>query len=227
MTEASVVLRPSDPAQDGQARWLADVLETLDATVVSAEPAVVFSSVAWLCVPLMGDAVTIAITEANRATYGIRWPGPNATVDDPALYPRHTISAAFQSPSTDHDAGYSGVLALHFHGSRPEATHAVLPQLIVERCVDIIERERLAETVRAQQQRAENLEVGLHSSREIGIAMGIVMGSRKVTSQAAFELLSKVSQHSQRKIRDIAVDVGHTGTLDLPRSLVGPVVVAL
>ncbi|HEY5335251.1 MAG TPA: ANTAR domain-containing protein, partial [Mycobacteriales bacterium] len=61
-----------------------------------------------------------------------------------------------------------------------------------------------------------HLEQALEHSREIGIAVGILMTRRLLTSDQAFDLLRMASQHTHRKLRDIAADVGHTGTLDLP-----------
>jgi AmiR/NasT family two-component response regulator len=64
-----------------------------------------------------------------------------------------------------------------------------------------------------EQRRRENLEIALESSRVIGMAMGIVMSSRLVTADQAFEALRKASQDSNRKLRDVAVDVTETGLL--------------
>jgi hypothetical protein len=63
------------------------------------------------------------------------------------------------------------------------------------------------------QRRAANLEKALHSSRQIGVAVGILMSRHKLTQPQAFDLLRVTSQHSNRKIRDIAEEVEHTGTL--------------
>lgn len=69
-----------------------------------------------------------------------------------------------------------------------------------------------------EQRRRENLEVALESSRIIGMAMGIVMSSRLLTADQAFEALRKASQDSNRKLRDVAVDVTETGLLPERRS---------
>jgi len=42
-----------------------------------------------------------------------------------------------------------------------------------------------------------------------------VMLNRKVTAQAAFDLLRQISQRSHRKLRDIAEDVIEQGCLEL------------
>lgn len=65
-------------------------------------------------------------------------------------------------------------------------------------------------------EKAANLEVALASNREIGVAMGVLMATHKLTREGAFDLLRIASQHSHRKLRDIAVEVADTGTLHLP-----------
>jgi GAF domain-containing protein len=65
-------------------------------------------------------------------------------------------------------------------------------------------------------ERVENLQRALSSNRRIGMAMGVLMASRKVTEDDAFILLRLASQNSNRKLADIADDVISTGTLELP-----------
>jgi hypothetical protein len=65
----------------------------------------------------------------------------------------------------------------------------------------------------AEQKRRANLEIALESSRVIGMAMGIVMSSRLCTADQAFDALRRVSQETNRKLRDVAVDVTETGAL--------------
>lgn len=63
------------------------------------------------------------------------------------------------------------------------------------------------------EERADNLEHALRTSRQIGTAMGILMARDLVTSDEAFRLLSRASQHLNRKLRDIAAEVELTGSL--------------
>jgi hypothetical protein len=62
-------------------------------------------------------------------------------------------------------------------------------------------------------EKAHNLLIALKGSREIGIAMGIVMATRKVTRDQAFDLLRIVSQRTHRKVADLATEVADTGAL--------------
>ena len=62
-------------------------------------------------------------------------------------------------------------------------------------------------------ERCTELERALASSREIGMAMGVVMASHGVTSHQAFELLRRASRRRNRKVREIAADVVETGEL--------------
>jgi hypothetical protein len=63
--------------------------------------------------------------------------------------------------------------------------------------------------------RAENLERALASNRDIGTAVGVLIAQHKVTREQAFDLLRIASQNTNRKIRDVALDVIDTGAIDV------------
>lgn len=65
-------------------------------------------------------------------------------------------------------------------------------------------------------EKATNLERALQSSREIGIAMGILMARNLCTEEQAFDLLRQASQATHCKLRDIAAEVKQTGALPDP-----------
>lgn len=54
---------------------------------------------------------------------------------------------------------------------------------------------------------AEQLEQALRSSRTIGAAIGIIMASRRVTQDRAFAILTRLSQDTNRKLRDVAAEL--------------------
>jgi hypothetical protein len=68
-------------------------------------------------------------------------------------------------------------------------------------------------TAQLDRERTVNLQRAMQSNRQIGAAIGILMTIHKVTEQQAFMLLSKASQQSNRKLRDIADDVILSGML--------------
>ena len=208
---------------------LEPVLQALDGLVTSAEPAVVFTSLARLCVPVLCDAATITVTTADQLAYQAKWPWNVANPEDSglirqAMAGRQVVSSdAVLTPilgrSTEGVPDYRGVLALYFHTAPPTPVHSVLAQLVVERAVAMIERERLTDIVTAQQAQAGNLSIALSTNRQIATAIGILMAGHKLTSERAFDLLRRVSQHSHRKLHDIALDVIDTGALELPAGL--------
>ncbi|HJQ03063.1 MAG TPA: GAF and ANTAR domain-containing protein [Jatrophihabitans sp.] len=63
---------------------------------------------------------------------------------------------------------------------------------------------------------AAHLRQALESNREIGVALGILMSRHRVTQEQAFNLLRMASQHSHRKVHDLAIEVGEIGMLDYP-----------
>ena len=66
------------------------------------------------------------------------------------------------------------------------------------------------------QEQSDNLRRAQESNREIGMAMGVLMSRHALTQSQAFDLLRIASQHSHRKLRDIAAEVVETGMLELP-----------
>jgi signal transduction histidine kinase/DNA-binding response OmpR family regulator len=80
---------------------------------------------------------------------------------------------------------------------------------------------RLRETaVTAAHARGEQIRAGLESNRIIGTAIGILMSKHRLAAAPAFALLVAASQHSNRKLRDIAGDVTIHGQLPLRATLI-------
>lgn len=63
----------------------------------------------------------------------------------------------------------------------------------------------------ARVRHSTNLGDAIATRQSIGEAVGIVMERHKVTSQVAFELLTRASQNTNTKMRDLADQIAHTG----------------
>ena len=68
----------------------------------------------------------------------------------------------------------------------------------------------------AEHDHATHLAIALQTNRIIAEALGILMSTYKINEPQAFDLLRLVSQHTNRKLRDVAADVAHTGALPEP-----------
>jgi ANTAR domain-containing protein len=203
---------------------LPDLLEVLGSIVRSAEPAVVFSSVAQLCVPMLSARARIAITEADDRQYLIAHPldpaHRDSGIDGEVAFggirvADDSVVTEIQGDAVGSHTAFRGVMVLEV--AEPRRPDALVAQLVVDRAVAVITAERQAAVAAAQRVRADNLERGMLTSREIGIAIGIVMSRHKLTQAQAFELLRLVSQDTNRKLRDVAVDVVVAGDVSLPR----------
>ncbi len=64
-------------------------------------------------------------------------------------------------------------------------------------------------------ERSENLERALASNRDIGTAIGVLMGQHKLTRDQAYDLLRIASQNTNRKLHEVALDVIDTGAVDV------------
>ncbi len=215
-----------DPPGDEGASSVAAVVQALDGLVVSAEPAVVFTSVTRLCVPLLCDVAVATITTADSQAYQVKWPWTEAALEDSdnvraamagqQVLSHNAILTPIMGTSTEPQLAYRGVLTLVSHQGQPGQGRALLARLVVERAVAVIERERLANQLVTQLEHAEHLRTAIITNRQIGTALGILMATHKLTGGQAFDLLREVSQHSHRKIRELALDVIDTGAIELP-----------
>jgi GAF domain-containing protein len=61
--------------------------------------------------------------------------------------------------------------------------------------------------------RARNLDVALESNRLIGMATGILVERHKLTPEQAFQLLRTISQHSNRRVLDVAESLVTSGEI--------------
>jgi len=103
------------------------------------------------------------------------------------------------------------IYGLNIYGQQPEAfdRQAVLCGLLVGTYASsIVLSSGSRETIL-------NLEKALQSNRQIGIAVGIIMATYRLTPERSFELLRLASMNHNRKLRDIADSVVLTGSLDL------------
>jgi hypothetical protein len=64
-----------------------------------------------------------------------------------------------------------------------------------------------------EREQISGLEQAVASNRSIGMAIGILMAIYRVGQDEAFDLLRTVSQRTNRKLREIADEVVHTGQL--------------
>jgi hypothetical protein len=105
------------------------------------------------------------------------------------------------------------VASLNIYSDQPAAfdDHAVGMGLVLATHAALI----LSETI--ARDRADNLTRALESNREIGVAVGILMHSHRITREQAFDLLRVASQDTNRKLVDVAADVADTGELSIRR----------
>lgn len=106
------------------------------------------------------------------------------------------------------------VAVLTCHTTSPGEEIRDLLRLLVRHVNTEISNARLSQALQTERSRSANLEIALASNREIGMAMGIIVERSGCTADDAFTTLRRVSQETNRKLRDIAADIVLTG--DVP-----------
>ncbi|PZS15750.1 MAG: hypothetical protein DLM57_12030 [Pseudonocardiales bacterium] len=118
----------------------------------------------------------------------------------------------------------TGTITCIWHDrSRPNSADVVVTGLLADRAVATARMHSLGAALQTQLLRAANLEQALATNRQIGQAIGILMATDHLTAAQAFERLRTASQHSHRKLRDVASDVIETGVLTVSELVRDPV----
>jgi hypothetical protein len=194
----------------------------------AVEPAAVFKSLTRVVVPALCDASTVWISATGQRPSYISFRvagsgnleqrvdgfGASLAQSEPAelagaLVSEDTVALPITPTPAEGQVPYRGVFTMSFYGLRPALTHVLMGRLLVERAVALVQREQLVAKTR-------NLHRALSSNRDIGAAMGILMARHQLTSDQAFDLLRRTSQHEHRKIVALAAEVIETGSLELP-----------
>jgi hypothetical protein len=76
-----------------------------------------------------------------------------------------------------------------------------------------LQSEQLLAQLTAAGETVKQLTAALDSNRDIGAAVGILMAFGRLTQQRAFDLLRQASRSLNIKLRDVALEVIHTGQL--------------
>lgn len=74
--------------------------------------------------------------------------------------------------------------------------------------------QRREQAIRDSETRADNLQTALVTNRRIGLGLGILMSRYRVTDEVAFQMMRRISNDTNRPIRDVAEEVILTGSLD-------------
>jgi len=204
------------------------VLRTLAELPRSAEPAVVLTELARRCVPICCDSCIISIDPVDQDGYRLRWPPAEADLDGPVGGEPDRLPPEQQVPTNPRlaerelqvvarTATGSYAMTWTYRRHQPSDADLLLAQLALDRAIATSRDEQLRARAEAAEEQAAHLQVGLTSSREIGMAMGIAMDRYKLSPDQAFTLLCRISQQCGRRVREVAAQVAETGLVELPK----------
>jgi AmiR/NasT family two-component response regulator len=133
-----------------------------------------------------------------------RWPDFGARVSERVGW-LSMLSYRMSTEITD-----EGVLAgLNVYSDQPNAFH----DQAIEAGLLLATHGATVVAAQTNLRRAKHLRHALETSRDIGIAIGILMKDQNLTREQAFDLLRIASQHTNRRLNDIAHEVADTATL--------------
>lgn len=152
------------------------------------------------CVDAIVEGMVLQVRDLRSDS---RWPefGPRA-VESAGVHSMFSLRLFVEQDS-------DVVASLNLYADQPDAFHdldATIALLLATHGALAVGRATALK-------RADNLERALRTSREIGIALGVLMERHKITRDQAFDLLRITSQHSHRKLAELAGHLADTGQL--------------
>lgn len=186
---------------------LPEVSAALEHLTISAEPAVVFSSLAELSIRVFSHGCTVDIVEQERAAYRISYPHTKAHTSAPESptgpVGSRMIRTTIHTPVVTGYPHYAGAMVHTWRTHHPGPADFAIARLLVDCAVAVVAQERLADRVQRTQGKAAKGQAALGSNRRIGMAMGILAATQAIDAQAAFAMLREESQRTKTTLRDV------------------------
>jgi len=199
------------------------VLTAVEQLVASPEPAVVLASLAAVCTPVIADECWGTLVQdgvaqpISPAAAGVLSEPPTPTPWAMPLAGEDRFTLTFGQSAWEQYPEFSGTMTWRWQDrDRPTSSDKVIAGLLLDRAIVLVRAQRLEAAVAVERNKAAHLQLALATNREISQAIGILMSAYKLTSQQGFELLRTASQHTHRKLREVAAEVCVTGMLELP-----------
>lgn len=203
---------------------LVEVNEAMLALAPSGDPRLVFGQSAELLVPVVCDRAEFEVLPTE---------GDACAAAEPGAWPTGWAWLAVRVPSSPvkpvgvvhgappavggwlkDRAPWMAVLTCGWEpGYQPGPPDAALIRLLGRCAVAAVDQGVRADHLAQAAAKISNLNIALSSNRTIGAAVGVLMSRRRLTYQAAFELLSDRSHRLHRKIVDLADEVLYAGDL--------------
>ncbi len=154
------------------------------------------------CLDASASAVTLSLPDMAKED---RWPRWAAAADQSGVHSSLSIGLPVHEEVTG---------ALNVYATEPEAFEhdaIVLGEAFAAYAAVAIAN---AYVYDVQVSLAQNLQAAMQSRAVIEEAKGIIMGSRRCTADEAFAILSRISQDTNRKLRDVAAALVATTVSD-------------
>ncbi len=159
--------------------------------------------------PCLDAARTGEITEISDTRAEDRWPDYT-----PRAVERGNLSSLSIPLAIDPDEQVTG--ALNIYARRPDAFDEASRSVATRFGPYAAIATGNLYAYQSARDLAENLQMAMESRAVIDQAKGMLIERYKLTPDAAFQLLARVSMTSNRKLRDIADELVRTGELRLP-----------
>ncbi|WP_306827889.1 ANTAR domain-containing protein [Nakamurella flavida] len=126
---------------------------------------------------------------------------------------RDRVSVGFVTAGLAEPSSRGSVTCRWDDGHVPTEQEAELIQLVVDHCVLVLYRQRLAESLRSARLRAGTLQNGVRDTLQTGAAVGVLMARYGLSQERATDLLHRSALSGGRSMGETGETVLRTGEL--------------
>lgn len=171
-------------------------ISALDALTPSAHPHVLFGRLADVCVPHLADGCQIELADGVDEPLHVLVEVDRHPDDDVAAGVHGAVEVPFQMASRGGQPSYSGIVTFWWHHRDPVDADWTLAQLLVRHAAGLVDRQRLMERTGSSESRAASAAMDVIASRQVNLAIGILMGRTGSAASDAEEELARLAEES-------------------------------
>ena len=168
------------------------IVNASDAVRPSRQPHVLFGRVADAVSEALADGCQVELSDGVEPPLSVltrREGQPSDSAPDPA----NVVETSFHIPSRGGQPSYAGILTMWWNDRPATDADRLIAELLVGHVAELVDRHRLMDRAGTSEARAAASAMEAIASRQVNLAVGVVMGRDDVSAAQAEAALSDLA----------------------------------
>ncbi len=188
------------------------LVSVLEAVKPSPQPHVLFARVAEAISTSLADGCQVELSDGVEPPLSVLARRDGRTFDaspDPAS----VVEAPFRIPSRGGQPSYAGILTLWWNDRPATDSDRIIAELLVRHVTGLVDRQRLMDRAGASEARAAGAAMEAIASRQVNLAIGIIMGRDRCSAARAEAALTDLAEERVAELYTVAAETVRSADL--------------